>query len=196
LSALVSYVEKYGDDNLVLVFLGDHQPSPLVTGAGAGRDVPITIVARDRAVLDRVSGWGWQDGLRPGPGAPVWRMDTFPAPVPARLWPVGRGRRSVPRPRPGRLTVPAVSPSRPSSCARVRLAPARDRRTCGAGRCLPQGSAGIPVAQLGQDGLPGSSAACGLAVVRPLSCTYTAVQLLVVLASTSRWVGSTVVASR
>src|SRR5262249_60221509 len=77
LSALVSYVEKYGDDNLVLVFLGDHQPSPLVAGAGAGRDVPITIVARDRAVLDRVSGWGWQDGLRPGPGAPVWRMDTF-----------------------------------------------------------------------------------------------------------------------
>src|SRR5262249_8068965 len=30
LSTLVSYVETYGDDNLVLVFLGDHQPSPLV----------------------------------------------------------------------------------------------------------------------------------------------------------------------
>jgi hypothetical protein len=77
LEILISYVEKYGDDNLVLVFLGDHQPVPLVTGEGASRDVPITLVARDRAVLDRISGWGWQDGLRPGPQAPVWRMDTF-----------------------------------------------------------------------------------------------------------------------
>ncbi|MFC7380663.1 sulfatase-like hydrolase/transferase [Sphaerisporangium rhizosphaerae] len=77
LSALISYVETYGDDDLVLVFLGDHQPAPIVTGENASRDVPITIVARDRAVLDRVSGWGWQDGLRPGPTAPVWRMDAF-----------------------------------------------------------------------------------------------------------------------
>ncbi|MDT7694495.1 MAG: hypothetical protein QOI75_3862, partial [Pseudonocardiales bacterium] len=30
-----------------------------------------------RAVLDRISGWGWQDGLKPGPNAPVWRMDAF-----------------------------------------------------------------------------------------------------------------------
>jgi hypothetical protein len=77
LNSLVSYVEKYGDDDLVLVFLGDHQPAPIVTGAGASRDVPITVVARDRAVLDRISGWGWQDGLRPGPQAPVWRMNAF-----------------------------------------------------------------------------------------------------------------------
>jgi hypothetical protein len=77
LNALISYVEKYGDDDLVLVFLGDHQPVPIVTGADASHDVPITIVAHDPAVLDRISGWGWQDGLRPGPRAPVWRMDAF-----------------------------------------------------------------------------------------------------------------------
>ncbi len=77
LSTLISYVEKYGDDNLVLVFLGDHQAAPIITGAGASRDVPITIVAGDPAVLDRISGWGWQEGLRPGPRAPVWRMDAF-----------------------------------------------------------------------------------------------------------------------
>ena len=45
--------------------------------SNASRDVPITIVAHDPAVLDRISGWGWQDGLKPGPKAPVWRMDTF-----------------------------------------------------------------------------------------------------------------------
>ncbi|WP_435823542.1 sulfatase-like hydrolase/transferase [Micromonospora echinofusca] len=77
LSALVSYLETHGDDDLVLVFLGDHQPAPVVTGAGAGRDVPVTVVARDPAVLDRISGWGWDEGLRPGPRAPVWPMDAF-----------------------------------------------------------------------------------------------------------------------
>ena len=77
LSALVSYVQTYGDDNLVLIFLGDHQPAAFVTGDNAGKDVPITIVARDRAVLDRIVGWGWQDGLRPSPQAPVWPMESF-----------------------------------------------------------------------------------------------------------------------
>ncbi|WP_435060912.1 sulfatase [Amycolatopsis thermoflava] len=77
LSALISYVETFGDDNLVLVFLGDHQPNTSVTGEGASRDVPVTLVARDPAVLDRITGWGWQDGLRPGPDAPVWPMSAF-----------------------------------------------------------------------------------------------------------------------
>ncbi|MEU1644010.1 sulfatase-like hydrolase/transferase [Micromonospora zamorensis] len=77
LSTLVSYVQTYGDDDLVFIFLGDHQPAAVVTGENASHDVPITIITRDRAVLDRVSGWGWQDGLKPGPQAPVWRMDTF-----------------------------------------------------------------------------------------------------------------------
>ncbi|GAA4571565.1 hypothetical protein GCM10023176_32520 [Micromonospora coerulea] len=77
LETLVSYVLTYGGDDLVLVFLGDHQPATAVTGEGASRDVPITVVAHDPAVFDRIAGWGWQDGLRPGPQAPVWRMDTF-----------------------------------------------------------------------------------------------------------------------
>jgi hypothetical protein len=77
LRSLISYVERYGDDNLVLVFLGDHQPTPNVTDNSANFDVPITIVARDTAVLDRTAGWGWQEGLRPTPGAPVWKMSDF-----------------------------------------------------------------------------------------------------------------------
>ena len=77
LNTLVSYVETYGGDDLVLVFLGDHQPAPFVTGPDASRDVPITIVTRDRAVLDRTDAWGWTDGLAPGPQAPVRPMNTF-----------------------------------------------------------------------------------------------------------------------
>ncbi|WP_412736521.1 sulfatase-like hydrolase/transferase [Krasilnikovia sp. MM14-A1259] len=76
-SALTSWAQKYGDDNLVLVFLGDHQAAPIVSGEHASHDVPITIVAKDPKVLDRISGWGWQDGLKPGPQAPVWPMDAF-----------------------------------------------------------------------------------------------------------------------
>ncbi len=75
--SLVDWVKTYGNDNLVLVFLGDHQPAPIITGDGASHDVPITIVAHDPAVLDRVADWGWTDGLKPAPTAPVWRMDTF-----------------------------------------------------------------------------------------------------------------------
>jgi hypothetical protein len=57
--------------------LGDHQPATIVSGEGAGHDVPVTIIARDPAVLDRVSGWNWTEGLRPATDAPVWRMDAF-----------------------------------------------------------------------------------------------------------------------
>jgi hypothetical protein len=77
LGVLISFVQTFPDPDLVLVLLGDHQPATLVSGAAAGHDVPITIVARDRSVLDRLATWGWQPGMRPGAAAPVWRMDTF-----------------------------------------------------------------------------------------------------------------------
>ncbi len=77
LTSLISFVQRYGDKNLVLVILGDHQPATVVSGEDAGHDVPITIVAHDPAVMDRISPWHWQDGMLPHPDAPVWSMDTF-----------------------------------------------------------------------------------------------------------------------
>ena len=79
LNALFSFVQRYGDDDLVLVVLGDHQPSTIVTGLHPelSHDVPISIIAHDPAVLDQVAGWGWEDGLRPSPQAPVWPMSAF-----------------------------------------------------------------------------------------------------------------------
>ena len=77
LRSVVEFVGRYGDEDLVVVLLGDHQPSAVVTGPGAGRDVPVSVLAADPAVVRRISGWGWQAGLRPGPEAPVWRMDAF-----------------------------------------------------------------------------------------------------------------------
>ena len=74
---LISYVQKYADDNLVLIFLGDHQPASVVVGQNASKDVPISIVAKDPKVLDRIASWGWTDGLTPAPNAPVWPMNQF-----------------------------------------------------------------------------------------------------------------------
>jgi phosphatidylglycerophosphate synthase len=77
LRALFSFVERYGRKNLVLVVLGDHQPSRVVRGYRPGHDVPISVIAHDPAVLERIEGWGWADGMRPGPSEPVWRMSAF-----------------------------------------------------------------------------------------------------------------------
>jgi hypothetical protein len=77
LGALFSFVRHYGKDNLVLVVLGDHQPATVVTGQGASHDVPISVIAHDPKVMDRIAGWSWQDGMLPSPRAPVWPMAAF-----------------------------------------------------------------------------------------------------------------------
>jgi hypothetical protein len=48
-----------------------------VSGTDAGHDVPVSVVAGDPRVIDAIADWGWSPGLRPAPGAPVWRMDGF-----------------------------------------------------------------------------------------------------------------------
>jgi hypothetical protein len=77
LDALTTFVRSAQDDNLVLVVLGDHQPAAVISGEGASHDVPVSVVAKDPAVLDRIGSWGWQPGLRPSATAPVWPMDAF-----------------------------------------------------------------------------------------------------------------------
>ena len=77
LRSVLRFLTTYGDDDLVVVMLGDHQPATVVSGAGAGREVPISVISRDDDVIDAISGWAWDAGLRPGPDAPVWRMDAF-----------------------------------------------------------------------------------------------------------------------
>jgi len=76
-TSLVDYVKKYGSKNTVLIFLGDHQPNKTVTGEKPNHDVPVSIVAQDPKVLDKIADWGWTDGLKPASDAPEWRMDKF-----------------------------------------------------------------------------------------------------------------------
>jgi hypothetical protein len=76
LANLASYVETFGRDDRVLVVVGDHQPAPLVTGEGAGFDVPIHVVAAPE-VLDRLDGWGWSAGMTPSSDLDPWPMAAF-----------------------------------------------------------------------------------------------------------------------
>jgi hypothetical protein len=77
MNALVSFVQHYGDENLVLVVLGDHQPAKVVSGQNPTHNVPISVIAHDPAVLNSIAGWGWDDGLRPSRQAPLWPMSAF-----------------------------------------------------------------------------------------------------------------------
>lgn len=77
LSAVARFVGERPDPDLVVVLLGDHQPWSSISGRGAGHDVPVAIVTADPEVLRRTDAWGWTEGLRPAPDAPVWRMDAF-----------------------------------------------------------------------------------------------------------------------
>ncbi|MFE9449479.1 CDP-alcohol phosphatidyltransferase [Streptomyces sp. NPDC006739] len=76
-TALTEWLTRYGTKDTVLVFLGDHQPIARVSGNHASRDVPISIVAKDPKVLDKIASWNWTDGLRPAHNAPVWKMSAF-----------------------------------------------------------------------------------------------------------------------
>jgi phosphatidylglycerophosphate synthase len=75
LRTLDSFVERYGNKNTVLIVLGDEQPSTVISQAN--HQVPISIIAHDPKVIDRLSSWGWTDGMLPSSTAPVWLMSAF-----------------------------------------------------------------------------------------------------------------------
>ena len=72
---LVSFATTFGDENLVMLILGDHQPMPYVTDETENRDVLVHLIAKDPKVLEAVADWQWTDGMLPADDAPVWRMD-------------------------------------------------------------------------------------------------------------------------
>ena len=77
MTALTQWITRLHDPNLVMIVLGDHQPSTTVSGAGANHEVPISIITPDPKVIADIASWNWQSGLLPGPNAPVGSMDAF-----------------------------------------------------------------------------------------------------------------------
>jgi hypothetical protein len=64
LEALSSYIARYGADAVFLV-IGDHQPAAIVTGPGASRAVPFSVISRDAALVDRFRADGFDAGMTP-----------------------------------------------------------------------------------------------------------------------------------
>ena len=73
---LGGYLRFRGDRDLVLILLGDHQPPSLVSGEGAGWEVPVHVVASRPALLDRLARHGFAPGLTPTHPS-VARMDAL-----------------------------------------------------------------------------------------------------------------------
>jgi hypothetical protein len=74
LHTLMSFIATYGRDNTLMIVLGDHQPVSFITGPGADHDVPIHLIARDQALLDRLAA-DWTKGMTPEDKSPVLPMD-------------------------------------------------------------------------------------------------------------------------
>lgn len=110
LRSVLSFLTSRADRDLVVFLLGDHQPATIVSGEDPGYDVPITLIARDPTVADRIAHWGWNEGLRPPAGAPVWRMDVFRDRLLAAFGAKGDTGNEFAGPRPPDVARPASSP--------------------------------------------------------------------------------------
>ena len=160
---MISFVETYGDDDLVLIVLGDHQPSSVVSGRDASHDVPVTVSPATPRSLS---------ASRVGPAS---RMNPSPGRARRRRW-TRSGIDSLPhsgrvpihrRSRP--VTLPAAPPG--PGCRRTPAAVRehRQHRGCGLlGQHRRQGS-GQGAALNGCDAAPELTARSGVA--RPARST-------------------------
>ncbi len=79
LATIVSYIATYGDKNLVVLVLGDHQPAPFVTEEAESREVIAHLITQDANVIATTKDWPWADGMLPATQNPVWGMDEMRA---------------------------------------------------------------------------------------------------------------------
>jgi hypothetical protein len=81
---LASYLRERGNDNLVLIVVGDHQPAANVSGEDAPWDVPVHIISKRRDIVEALQRQGFRSGLiptRPVAGKmnelALWLLDAF-----------------------------------------------------------------------------------------------------------------------
>ena len=76
LDVLGEYAARYADDALIII-VGDHQPPPIINGWGNSADVPIHIISRDKALLERLPDSHWSDGMLPDAMIDSQRMSSL-----------------------------------------------------------------------------------------------------------------------
>lgn len=67
------YLLAQDAQDFLLVLVGDHQPPASVSGEGARWDVPVHVITRERALVERLVAYGFAPGLTPAP-APIAAM--------------------------------------------------------------------------------------------------------------------------
>ena len=77
LAAMAAYAERYADEQLLLIVLGDHQPATLITGEGASWEVPVHVISGDAGLVEPFVAWGFERGAVPGRLHPERGMDRF-----------------------------------------------------------------------------------------------------------------------
>lgn len=75
LTVVLDWAARQGPDGPLILILGDHPPVGFVSGV-PGRDVPAHLIGPPE-IINRINGWGWTDGLIPGPETPVWPMQDW-----------------------------------------------------------------------------------------------------------------------
>jgi hypothetical protein len=77
LKVIVEFINKFIDDDSLIVVLGDHQPNVQITGKKASWSVPIHVISRNRNHLQPFLKRGYATGLIPTQPMPHRGMDTF-----------------------------------------------------------------------------------------------------------------------
>lgn len=77
LKVIVEFINKFIDDDTLIVVLGDHQPNVQITGKKASWSVPIHIISRNRDHLQPFLKRGFTPGLIPAQPPPHRGMETF-----------------------------------------------------------------------------------------------------------------------
>jgi hypothetical protein len=78
LTYIAGYLKHRGDDDLVLIVIGDHQPPARVSGPDASWDVPVHVVTADLDLLELLNAEGFSEGLVP-PGTSLGPMHELAA---------------------------------------------------------------------------------------------------------------------
>jgi hypothetical protein len=76
LETLSAWAERFVDRRTLAIIVGDHQPAPVVTGAGAPATVPIHVLSGDEGLLAPFRERGFVAGMLPR-GGPVLTMAAF-----------------------------------------------------------------------------------------------------------------------
>jgi hypothetical protein len=79
LDVIRRYIDEFVDDDSLIIMIGDHQPTPKLTGNLRSRGVPIHVISRNEEVVNTfVEKRGYTFGMRPDVATPRPGIWTFP----------------------------------------------------------------------------------------------------------------------